>query len=81
MKLTQDWTTNARVLTDVLAAGLGVPAGYYVICDAFSVDPLWFGKVSISESSAASIGDVYFGGGVPTAGMVLWLTMREVSEL
>ena len=81
VKLTQDWTTNARVLTDVLAAGLGAPAGYYVICDAFSVDPLWFGKVSISESSAASIGDVYFGGGTPTAGMVLWLTMREVYEL
>ena len=54
VKLTADWTTNARVLTDILAAGFGMPAGYYVICDAFSADPLWLGKVNISESSAAS---------------------------
>ena len=65
VKLTADWTTNARVLTDILAAGFGMPAGYYVICDAFSADPLWLGKVNISESSAASLGDIYFGGMYP----------------
>ena len=65
VRVTQDWTTGTRVLADCSDAGLGLPSGYYGTFDAFSADPLWFGKVNISESTAASLGDIYLGGANP----------------
>ena len=67
-------------LSDFLAAGLAIPTVYGGLFDSFSADPLWFGKVNISESVGSKLEDIYFGADYPTAGMVLWFTMREVTE-